>query len=265
MENRPNRMLRDIEENRLALGLGVGMVPGAGIPLVAAAAGYSWLFVDLEHSPLSLKDVAELSMSSIGFELGCLVRLCRDSIHEGCRALDNGASGVVMPRVNDAADARRLVELCKYKPVGNRSWGGPSPHLGFPAKPSEALMSRANRETWAVAMIESISGVANVEEIAATPGLDAVFIGAVDLSTEMGYHGDVTHPDVVADIGRCAEIIAAHGLKVGLGGVFGNKAFSLYSDFHFDFFLAGIDYRLLNDAIRQRAVDTVDGLAAAKV
>lgn len=257
-------MLRDIAANRLALGLGVGAVPSAGIPLVAAAAGYSWLFVDLEHSPLSLKDVSELSMSSLGFELGCLVRLCRESIHEGTRALDNGASGVVMPRVNEAADARRLVELCKYTPVGNRSWGGPSPHLGFPSKPTAELMSRANRETWAVAMIESIRGVANVEEIAATPGLDAIFIGAVDLSTEMGYHGEVTHPEVVADVGRCASIIAAHGLKVGLGGVFGNKAFSLYSGFHFDFFLAGIDYRLLNDAIHQRATDTRNGLVATK-
>lgn len=253
MKTDDNLMRAQLRSGELALGLGIGVLPSAAVPLVAASAGYSWLFIDLEHSPLTMKDAAELSMAALGSGLAAIVRLGREAIHDAGRALDNGASGIIMPRVHSGADAERLVKLCKYAPVGERSWGGPSPHLGFPARPGVELMERANRATMAIALIESIEGVANVEAIVATPGLDAIFIGAIDLSIEMGRSGDVTSPDVIASVSRCVSAARGGDIHVGLGGVFGAEALAQYRTLAFDFVLAGIDYRLLHDAIRQRA------------
>jgi 2-keto-3-deoxy-L-rhamnonate aldolase RhmA len=248
-----NKMSDEMARGQLALGLGVGYVPTSAMPLIADAAGFSWLFIDLEHSALSVGDATEVCMAALGVGIAPIVRLGRNSIHEGSRLLDNGAAGIVMPRVHNAADAERLVSLCKYPPLGVRSWGGPSPHLDFPATPSAELMIRANESTLAIAMIESVDGVKNAREIAETPGLDAILIGAIDLSVEMGLSGDVTHASIVGDIARCTKIALEHKLLVGLGGVFGNAVLPLYRDMGFHFLLGGIDYRLLTEAARNRA------------
>lgn len=249
-----NKMGEAIGRGELALGLGVGYVPSSAMPLIADVAGYSWLFIDLEHSALSVGDATEVCMAALGNGVAPLVRLGRNSIHDGSRLLDNGAAGIVMPRVHNAEDAARLVSLCKYPPLGVRSWGGPSPHLDFPAAPSTELMARANASTLAVAMIESVDGVKHAREIAATPGLDAILIGAIDLSVEMGLGGDVTHASIISDIARCASIAREHKLLVGLGGVFGAAALPLYRSMGFHFLLGGIDYRLLTEAARNRAI-----------
>lgn len=245
-------MRDEIDRGGIALGLGVGYLPSSAMPLIAAEAGFSWLFIDLEHSALTSRDAAELCMSAIGCGVTPLVRLGRDEIHDGSRLLDNGAGGIVMPRVQNRGDAERLVSLCKYPPIGTRSWGGPSPHLGFPPAPASSLMSLANERSLAVAMVESISGLDRVEEIASTPGLNAIFVGAIDLSVELGLGGDVTAPSLVQAVSHCVSIALKHGLLVGLGGVFGTKALPLYTNMRFQFVLGGIDYRLLNEATRSR-------------
>src|SRR5690606_15849491 len=145
-----------------------------------------------------------------------IVRIGREGIDEGGRALDNGATGIIMPRVHDAADAERLVNICKYAPVGNRSWGGPAPQLNFPPRPDPQLMEKANGSTLAIALIESIEGVKNANAIAATNGLDAIFIGAIDLSVEMGLAGEVTNHKVVESIRECVKAARKNGIFVGL-------------------------------------------------
>lgn len=245
-------MRDEIDRGAVALGLGVGYVPSSAMPLIAAEVGFSWLFIDLEHNALTSRDAAEICMSAIGCGVTPLVRLGRDEIHDGSRLLDNGAGGIVMPRVQNRGDAERLVSFCKYPPIGTRSWGGPSPHLGFPQAPASSLMTLANERSLTVAMVESISGLERVEEIASTPGLDAIFIGAIDLSVELGLGGEITAPSVVEAVGRCASTALKQGLLVGLGGVFGTKALPLYINMGFQFVLGGIDYRLLTEAARSR-------------
>src|SRR5690554_5721271 len=186
MSDQENAMVKEMRAGKVALGLGVGAVSSSAMHLIASDSGYSWLFLDLEHSTLSMRDVAEMSMTALGVGLVTIVRLGREAIYDGSRALDNGATGIIMPRVHNSTDAARLVEICKYAPIGNRSWGGPSPHLNFPPRPDPHLMIKANAQTLAIALIESVDGVANAEDITSTKGLDAIFIGAVDLSVELG-------------------------------------------------------------------------------
>lgn len=253
MSRRMSAMASRMEAGGVALGLGVGLVTAPSLPLVAAQAGYDWLFIDLEHSTLSIAAAAEIAVAADAVGVTPIVRLGKGSIHEASRLLDNGVQGIVMPHVDTAAEAAQLVALCKYAPVGTRSWGGPSPQLRFPQFPAAALMEEANDLTLAIAMVESAAGLEDAERIAATPGLDGIFVGAIDLSIDLGRAGDAAHPEVSAAVARVVAAARAAGIRVGLGGVFGAKAVAIYRAMAFDFILAGIDYRLLTAAIAERA------------
>lgn len=248
-----NSMKTRMAAGHLALGLGVGLVTSSTLPLLAIQAGYDWLFIDLEHSTLSIGEAADLSTAAAAAGITPVVRLAKTSIGEASRLLDNGVHGIIMPHVDTPEEAAHFVELCKYAPQGRRSWGGPAPQLGFPQFPAASLMEDANGLTLAVAMIESRQGVDEADRIAATPGLDGVFVGAVDLSIDLGQSGNVTHPDVVSAVDRVVSAAKRNGLHAGLGGVFGRNAVDIYRALPFDFILAGIDYRLLAAAITERA------------
>ena len=119
-----------------------------------------------------------------------LVRVAGLEHWHASRILDNGAQGVVVPHVDDAAQAARVAAACRFPPVGKRSMGGGLQQLGFASMPVGEAARIVNEETLVVVMIESPQGVANCDEIAAVPGIDALLIGTNDLCFEMGIPGE---------------------------------------------------------------------------
>src|SRR5690606_1781972 len=97
-----------------------------------------------------------------------------------------GAQGVVVPHVNSVEQARRVVENCKYPPIGHRSLTAPMPQLGFRTMPVAEAIEALNRNTLVVAMLETPQAVDNADAIAAVEGIDALLIGTNDLAAEMG-------------------------------------------------------------------------------
>ena len=145
-----------------------------------ARAGFPWLTVDMEHSPI---DWAQASVL-FGFIADAgVVPLCRvpDGSHENIkRALDAGAWGIVAPMVDTVSQAKDIISACKYPPEGNRSIGGGSHFLSFGTSDAE-YKEKANGEILVVLQIESPLGVENAEAIASLPGVDALFVGPNDL------------------------------------------------------------------------------------
>jgi 4-hydroxy-2-oxoheptanedioate aldolase len=127
------------------------------------------------------------------------------------KALDLGAYGIIVPLVNTAEEAAKAVAACRYPPVGIRS-SGPvrALHYGGPD-----YVANANDEIVIMAMIETKEGLANLDAICATPGLDAVYIGPADLSfaLEMEPRGDNPHPELIAACDRICESAHRHGIK----------------------------------------------------
>jgi 4-hydroxy-2-oxoheptanedioate aldolase len=123
------------------------------------------------------------------------------------RALDFGAEAIVAPMINSAADAKQFVNAAKYPPLGERSWG-PQRAMVLQGKMSAVdYLREANDGTLTFAMIETATALGNAEAIAATPGIDALFIGPYDLSTALsgGKAQDVTAPEVEQAIDKiCA-------------------------------------------------------------
>lgn len=150
---------------------------------VAARAGFDFICLDRQHG---LIDDATLwaQLGAVG-RLGradAWVRIPWNSPADAMRALDAGAVGIIAPMLSDRADAEALVRACRYPPMGERSWGPLRAGMDDPVGYTDA----ANTDLFIAAMIETKSGFENVQAIAETPGLDAVYVGPNDLSFALG-------------------------------------------------------------------------------
>ena len=122
----------------------------------------------------------------------------------------------MVPHIQNAAEARSIVESCLYAPKGHRSAFGSGPQLGYAAIPQAEVCKILNEQTLLMAMIETPEAVENADAIAAVDGIDVLHIGASDLSTEMGIPGQYTHERMRAAFETVAR--AAKGSRQGDGG-----------------------------------------------
>jgi len=151
---------------------------------VIARLGFDWLTLDLEHSPIDWSQAAMI-FAAIA-DAGCvpLARVPKGNHDYIKRVLDGGAWGIVVPMVDTVEQAQIAIRAAKYPPTGNRSLGGGMHSLNFDATSTE-YFARANDEILVVLQTESPTGVANAEQIYALPGVDAIFVGPVDLRANM--------------------------------------------------------------------------------
>ncbi len=151
---------------------------------IMARCGFDWLTLDLEHSPIDWSQAAMI-FAAIA-DAGCvpLARVPKGNHDYIKRVLDGGAWGIVVPMVDTVEQAQIAIRAAKYPPVGNRSLGGGMHNLNFDAPVGE-YFQRANDEILVVLQTESPTGVANAEKIYSLPGVDAIFVGPVDLRANM--------------------------------------------------------------------------------
>ena len=127
MSTVPNHALRQLRAGKLAIGLGVAQARTVGIATIAKTAGFDWLFIDGEHSSLDADTAAQIATASLAVGVTPVVRVAGMEHWHASRMLDNGAQGIVFPHVDDAVQARRCADACRYPPVGKR--GQRHPHL----------------------------------------------------------------------------------------------------------------------------------------
>ncbi len=175
-------------------------------------AGVDFLIFDLEHEQLTFSEILPMLRTCDACGMATMVRVpCLD---EGTikKALDIGASAIKVPGISSAAEARKAVSFCKYPPDGVR---GACPFVRCNNYATEqdrgACYERANKETVVSVIIEGIEGVNRMEEIIATPGIDCISIGNVDLSVALGVPGQVFHPKVKRAVLDCAELCFKYG------------------------------------------------------
>ncbi|HLJ09926.1 MAG TPA: aldolase/citrate lyase family protein [Planctomycetaceae bacterium] len=184
---------------------------------VLARVGFSWMTVDMEHSPIGIEQAANLF--GVIAEAGCvpIARVPRGTHENIKRILDSGAWGVVVPMVNTVEEAKTAIAAAKYPPIGNRSIGGGLHAINFDATTGE-YYSRADDEILVVLQTESPQGVENAEAIYSLPGVDAIFVGPNDLSRQMRTPAgvDPTPDELEAMLQRVLAIGKKTGTPVGL-------------------------------------------------
>ncbi|WP_338664643.1 aldolase/citrate lyase family protein [Pararoseomonas sp. SCSIO 73927] len=214
----------DLLRARLARGerlfaLAACIVRTPEVVLVARSTGFDLLLVDLEHSPITIGEAGNLAVAARMAGFPALIRVGGPHHPDLARALDVGADGVVVPHVDTPEEAACIVDLCRFAPAGRRSLPAPLPGFGYRMPPAPDFMEEAEAATVIIPMIESRAGLEAAEAIAATPGLDALMVGANDLAADLGLPGQLDHPTVLAAFARVAAAARAQGLRFAVIGV----------------------------------------------
>jgi len=179
-----------------------------------AHAGFDWLCLDMQHGLLDYNDVKRMLPSISTTDTIPLVRVPWNEPYEIMKVLDAGAYGVIVPLVNNAEEAARAVAACRYPPDGMRSFG--------PARASiysgRGYVQEANNEIACIVMIETAEALQNLDEIMATAGVDAVYIGPSDLAYALGLvpTGDNKNPTHVDAVTRIYEGCRKHNIAAGI-------------------------------------------------
>jgi 2-keto-3-deoxy-L-rhamnonate aldolase RhmA len=147
------------------------------------------------------------------------VRIPSIDAHQIARILDCGALGIIAPHIQSASQAEAVVRAAKYPPSGERPFSGALPHLQFRTFPTKETYAILNDATMVVVMIESTEALAAVDEIAAVPGVDILFIGTNDLCNSLGVPGELDHELVRDAYGRTMEACRRHKKHLGVGGL----------------------------------------------
>ncbi|MBS0364085.1 MAG: 2,4-dihydroxyhept-2-ene-1,7-dioic acid aldolase [Proteobacteria bacterium] len=233
-------------------------MPGGFSAELMASAGWDTVTIDTQHGVIGYAEMLAMLQAISTTDAVPLVRVSWNQPGEIMRALDAGAYGVICPMINDPDECAAFVRACRYPPDGFRS-SGPTRAAIYGGADYQA---HANREMLTFAMIETADGLANVDAIVATPGLDAVYIGPSDLSLAIGGPPgqDSDAPALMAAFDRILAACKAKGLKVGV-----HCASTAYArkmiERGFDLVTAGIDTRYMQ-AGRRDAAEMRDWLKA---
>jgi 2-keto-3-deoxy-L-rhamnonate aldolase RhmA len=217
-----NSAKQKLAAGRLVLCMGLRQARSVDVSMIAAQAGFDAVYVDLEHSPLSLETTSILCAGTIGLGITPLVRVPAHGQEWISRVLDGGAQGVIVPHVSSAAEAKAVISHARFPPLGRRSVMGATPALGYAALPLAETNRRLNEETLVIAMIETPAGVEQADAIAAVPGIDVLLIGSNDLCTELGIPGELRHPKLREAYETVARACAKHRRVLGVGGIRGD-------------------------------------------
>ncbi|MEU8202736.1 aldolase/citrate lyase family protein [Streptosporangium sp. NPDC049046] len=184
------------------------------VALLLQKAGFSWFFLDLEHSAiLDLKSTQRI-IEVLQPASYAVIRVPDDSETWIKHALDTGCDGIIVPHVSTAQQARTTVERAKYPPAGKRSVGIARAH-GYGTSFARYLET-SGESVAVIAQIEDTEGVENIHDILNVRGIDAVFVGPYDLSGSMGILGDLANPLLIEMIGRVRTACEESGVPLGI-------------------------------------------------
>jgi len=197
----------------------IGCQMGLGSPNVAellAHAGYEWLIIETEHNGLDSAEIEHILMAMGGTDTIPIVRIPSSNPVYIQRALDIGALGVFVPMVKTAAEAAAIVSATRFPPHGTRSWG-PLRASHYTVDDADYL-ARANDNMLVALILETKEAVENLEAIAAVPGVDALYIGPMDLCLSLGVDPlQMPHPETDAVIERALAVGREGGVAIGMG------------------------------------------------
>ena len=179
-----------------------------------ANAGFDWLVVDMQHGLLDYGDLRHMLPAISTTQTTPMVRVSWNRPSEIMKALDAGAMGVVVPLVNTRAEAEAAISACRFPPDGTRSFGP----IRAALYGGRGYVAEANSQIACIVMIETQQGLANLEEIVSTPGLDGVYVGPSDLAYALGLPpvGDTEDARHLEAVGKILQTCKRHKVPAGI-------------------------------------------------
>lgn len=213
---RGNKVKHALQSDGVSIGTMVFEFPTTGIARIAAEAGAEFVIFDMEHTGWSIETIRGLIATSRTADLVPMVRVPATEYHLISRPLDVGAMGIMVPMVESAEQAQKIVASAKYPPRGKRGAAFGVAHDDYTGGDIIAKMASANEEVFLIAQIETATGIENVDAIAAVEGIDCLWIGHFDLTNFLGIPGQFTHPTYLDAVQRVLDACAKHGKAPGI-------------------------------------------------
>ena len=221
-----------------------------GIPIILKNAGCEFIIFDMEHGGLTLEQFKTLSLISNANKISPFIRIPELNYNYVARALDLGASGVMVPMVNTADDAMKIVQSSKYPPQGKRGAGFGFAHDDYINQNPLSYIKKANSSLINIIQIETKIALKNVKEIASINGVDCLWVGHFDLTNFLGIPGDFNSNIYLNAIEEI--IFAAETYKKSLGIMVNNKQeLETYSKLGFNMIAVGTEMNILSRSISQ--------------
>jgi 2-dehydro-3-deoxyglucarate aldolase/4-hydroxy-2-oxoheptanedioate aldolase len=219
-----------------------------GVAQIAKGAGAEFILYDMEHSGVGIDTIKAQCAYCRGLDVAPLVRVPATEYDFIANVLDAGAHGVMVPMVDTAEQAAFIAACTHYPPAGRRGSGFVMAHDDYlPGDPVDK-MRVAHERTLTIVQIETLAGLANVDAIASTPGVDVLWLGHFDLSNFMGIPGQFQHPDFVAGVRKIVAAANRHG-KIAAFLAFDDRWSDEYWGYGFRMFAYGHDSALLQPGL----------------
>jgi len=248
-----NSLKARLKEPDALFGLWLSMGSSAAAEALTYS-GFDWLCIDMEHSPNDSRDVEHQlrAIEASHQPSEAVVRVPSHDAWQIKRALDAGARTLIFPGIDTAEQAAMVVRHTRYPdvshPDGLRGVAGSVRAAAYGSR--RDYVQGANAQLAVIAQIESAQALANIDAIAATPGIDCLFIGPNDLMASIGHLGDSKHPDVEAAFMKVVEAAEAAGIASGIMATDASGA-RYFHEMGFRFISLGIDVVWLMRSTRQ--------------
>jgi 4-hydroxy-2-oxoheptanedioate aldolase len=214
-----NNVKEKLKRDEVVASMTVRLVRTPEIARITSTAGFDTLYVDMEHSTISLEACAAICMAALEAGIAPFVRVPANTPDHIARVLEGGALGIIAPHVHSAAAAREVVRAATFPPLGERSNVSGLPHLHFRSFPQAEAYAALNAATMIIVQLESVAALEHADEIVAVDGVDMVLVGLNDLLADWGIPGEYDHPRVRETYAATIAACRKRGKHCGVGGL----------------------------------------------
>jgi len=189
-----SKVLQKLRSGDFVKAAGISRVSDPWLTEVVGHIGYDVVWFDLEHRSYSVETINGLSLACRATGIDLMVRIQKSGYFSPMQALEFGANGLMIPHIRSAEEARQWVEWSRFPPLGKRGLDGAGADADFGLADTRKYLKHANEEVFLVFQVEDREAVEAIDEIAAVPGFDLLFVGPGDLSLSYGVPLEFDHP-----------------------------------------------------------------------
>lgn len=260
MDMRKSRVLRQMRNGKVATCTKLNLSDPRAAE-IAAMCGFDCIWIDLEHVPNNMKDVEDAVRAAKIYDVDVLTRVGKGCYSDIVRPLEGDSTGVMVPHLMSLEEAKQIVYYTKFHPVGRRPLDGGNADGAYCLVDANDYIKQANEERFTVVQIEDPEPLAELEEIAALPGIDMLFFGPADFSQGIGAPNSAD-PRIDETRRLVAKAARKHGKYAGTVGGPGN--FDALVEMGYTFISTGADvvalwkyFKEINEAVRDRNIAEV--------
>jgi 2-keto-3-deoxy-L-rhamnonate aldolase RhmA len=212
---RINKVKKALAEGKVQLGCAFAQFRCPEVARILGKAGFHWTYLDTEHGNFNIETVQDICRAAIEWDVCPIVRVADLQYALIARALDNGAMGIIFPRVESPELLAKAISWMKFPPVGIRGFGLTPTQVEYADATIPKIAEHVNENTMVVLQIETQTAVERRDELLSVGGIDAVMVGPVDLSISLGVPGDFFNPKMVEAMEKIRDSCIAHGVTPG--------------------------------------------------